>query len=293
MKNQIPAYLTRFRVLVFSITVLFVAGICIVASAQSALMQSRPQTATAEKTVEQVKKNIKVLNGLPESQLIPVMNYIGASLGVKCTFCHVNKEGKWDFVSDEKPEKGTAREMIQMVQGINKANFRGNPAIGCYTCHRGSTSPARSIQLPHPQATPAAATTEASPKEMLPTADQVLAKYTEALGGSAVIDKLKTRSMKGTWITSNGISLGYEVYQTAPDKLFTILNTPKQGVFERGFNGGVAWEKSSRGIRDIEGAELFTSSATPIYLRTSSFKGSLLDLALAEKRRLMEKKFTS
>src|SRR2546423_1368593 len=130
MKNQIPAYSTRLHVLVFSITALFTACVGIVASAQSALMLSRTQTATADKTVEQVQKNIKVLNGLPESQLIPVMNYIGASLGVKCTFCHVNKEGKWDFASDEKPEKGTAREMIQMVQGINKTNFRGNPAIG-------------------------------------------------------------------------------------------------------------------------------------------------------------------
>jgi hypothetical protein len=285
MKNQIPAYSTRLRVLVFSITALFTACVCIVASAQSALMLSRTQT-TAEKTVEQLQKNIKVLNGLPESQLIPVMNYIGASLGVKCTFCHVNKEGKWDFASDEKPEKGTAREMIQMVQGINKTNFRGNPAIGCYTCHRGSTAPARIIQLPLPQATPAAATTEASPKETPPTADQILAKYTEALGGSAVIDKLKTRTMKGTWLTSNGISLGYEVYQTAPDKLFTILNTPKQGVFERGVNGQVAWEKSSRGIRDLEGIELFYLKRYPDLFKDVKLQGQFARLSYGGKEKI-------
>jgi len=37
-----------------------------------------PVTAsTQEKTVDQVHKNIQVLKGVPESQLIPVMNYMG------------------------------------------------------------------------------------------------------------------------------------------------------------------------------------------------------------------------
>ena len=75
--------------------------------------------------MEQVQKNIQVLTGLPQSQLVPVMNYMGSSLGVKCTFCHVKKDDKWDFVSDEKPEKGTAREMIKMVHGMNKGKLQG------------------------------------------------------------------------------------------------------------------------------------------------------------------------
>lgn len=286
MKNQIRAYSVRLRLLVFSFTALFVACVCIVASAESALLLSSTQTATAEKTVEQVQKNIKVLNGLPASQLIPVMNYIGASLGVKCTYCHVNKDGKWDFVSDDKPEKGTAREMIRMVQGINKVTFSGNPAVGCYTCHRGSTSPTRVPQLPLARATPAPATIESTAKETPPTADQVLAKYTEALGGSAVIDKLKTRTMKGTWLTSNGITLDYEVYQTAPDKLFTILNTPKQGVIERGVNGGLAWEKSNRGIRDIEGIELFYLKRYPDLFKDVRLQGQFARLGFGGKEKI-------
>src|SRR3989442_92323 len=71
--------------------------------------------AAPEKTVEQVRKNIKMLNGLPDSQLIPVMNYVAASLGVRCNYCHVNKNGQWDFPADEKEEKQTARMMIKMV----------------------------------------------------------------------------------------------------------------------------------------------------------------------------------
>jgi hypothetical protein len=244
------------------------------------------QAAPAEKTVEQVEKNIQVLTGLPQSQLVPVMNYMGSSLGVKCTFCHVKNGDKWDFVSDAKPEKGSAREMIKMVQGINKGSFKGNPAIGCFTCHRGSEHPARVPQLPIAAPTPFAETAETAPKATPPTADQILAKYTEALGGSAVIEKLKTRSMKGTWLTSDGITLGYEVYQSAPDKLFTILNTPKQGVFERGFDGKTAWEKSSRGVRDLEGTQLFYLKRYPDLFRDIKLQGQFSRIGYGGKEKI-------
>ncbi len=216
------------------------------------------QAVQTEPAVEQAQKNIKVLTGLPESQLLPVMNFISTSLGVKCDHCHVNKNNNWDFPSDEKPEKQTAREMIKMVQSINKTTFRANITVGCYTCHRGHTSPMGIPQLPVPEPTPRVenATPGAAAKEALPTIDQILAKYAGALGGSVAIDKLKSRSMKGTWLTSNGITLGYKVCQSAPDKIYTVLNTPHQGAFESGFNGAIGWEKSARGVRDLKGEQL-------------------------------------
>ncbi|NOT62609.1 MAG: hypothetical protein HOP19_20580, partial [Acidobacteria bacterium] len=38
-----------------------------------------------DKPVEQVRKNIQALKGLPDSQFMPLMNYFNASLGVRCT----------------------------------------------------------------------------------------------------------------------------------------------------------------------------------------------------------------
>jgi len=262
MKTKITEHLTRTRIFILYVSLLLVVCVSIVGSVEaghmrSALQKSAPatQAAAVEKSVEQVQKNIQVLTGLPASQLIPVMNYMGSSLGVKCTYCHVRKDEKWDFVSDEKPEKGTAREMIKMVQGINKGSFKGNPAIGCFTCHRGSSSPVRVPQLPIAAPTPFAESAEAAgtAKEAPPTAEQILAKYTEALGGSVAIEKLKTRSTKGSLtMIASGETMSYEAYQSAPNKIYTILNTPKQGVIERGSNGQTAWEKSSRGLRDVE-----------------------------------------
>jgi len=41
------------------------------------------------KTAEQQFKNIQVLKNIPAEQLIPSMQFIAASLGVDCEFCHV------------------------------------------------------------------------------------------------------------------------------------------------------------------------------------------------------------
>jgi photosynthetic reaction center cytochrome c subunit len=301
MKNIVTAHLTRIRLLVFCVSLLLVICAGLVGSSvavhagfaaegtQQAQTPAVAQAAPAEKTVEQVQKNIQVLNGMPASQLGLAMNYIGSSLGVKCTFCHVYKDEKWDFPSDEKPEKGEAREMIKMVLNINKANFKGNPAVGCFTCHRGSEHPVRVPQLPIAEPTPfaeSAATTTAAPAEKPPTADQVLARYTEALGGAAAIEKLKTRSMKGTWLGTNGITLGYEVYQTAPEKIYTILNTPKQGVIERGFDGQVAWEKSQRGLRDLQGREVVLLKRYPDLFKDIKLQGQFTRISYGGKDKI-------
>ncbi|PWT88235.1 MAG: hypothetical protein C5B55_13470 [Blastocatellia bacterium] len=231
--------------------------------------------APAEKTVDEVQKNIQVLKGLPQSQLIPVMNFMGASLGVRCNYCHVNKGGVWDYASDEKGEKKSAREMISLVMNTNKNTFKGSPEVSCYTCHRGRTQVAHTVSFPMPTPEPRPSAqaqgqapaqtpgqTQAQPqgegqqqREALPTPEEILAKYYQAIGGSAAIDKLTSRVMKGTAVTSNGTELGYEIAQSGPEMMLATITTD-QGVIERGFNGTAGWEKSARGIRDLSAAEL-------------------------------------
>ena len=69
-----------------------------------------PPSSEEPKTTEQAFKNIKVLKGLPADQLIPSMQFISASLGVECEFCHVERA----FEKDDKKPKEAARKMIQM-----------------------------------------------------------------------------------------------------------------------------------------------------------------------------------
>lgn len=84
--------------------------------------------------------------------LVDTMAGFTRALGVRCTYCHLGREGEpletYDFKSDEKPEKVKAREMIRMVAAINgdhlgRLSGRREPAIvvTCATCHRGVTEP--------------------------------------------------------------------------------------------------------------------------------------------------------
>jgi hypothetical protein len=253
--------------------------------------QTPAATAGAqEPTVEQVEKNIKVLNGMPASQIIPVMNFFAASMGRRCNFCHVNNNGQWDYAADTKPEKNTAREMIKMVLDLHKQTFNGSADISCYTCHRGRSQPQSVPTLPLPIPSPPPGNTGAggpvaatppvgqpqaspspSPRPAGPSADDILNKYAEALGSQAAIDKLKTRTAKGTLVQANGNSFQFELYQAAPDKFYLMVTTP-QGTFERGFDGKVAWEKTARGVREITGGELASFKAGNSLFSLLNFK---------------------
>jgi len=214
---------------------------------------SSQSVAPAEKTADQVHKNIQVFKGLPESQFLPVMNFMSASLGVRCNFCHVNKDGNWDYASDEKAGKKSAREMIAMVGGINKNVFEGNPEVSCYTCHRGRTSVAHtlSMPLPTPEPRPSAAASPTGAQTPNPTADQLLEKYYQALGGATAIDKLTSRVMKGSITSLAGLELGYELTQSGSESVLSTITTQQAGAVQRGFDGKVGWEKNARGIRDL------------------------------------------
>jgi hypothetical protein len=171
------------------------------------------QASPPEKTLGQVGQNIQVLNGAPESQLYPVMRFMGASLGVQCGFCHVFTNSGLDAASDDKPEKRTARNMIRMVAKINETLGQGEPRVSCFTCHAGHTSPQRFPNLPLPLPSPrpqaAAAPSVGSPtsppvKPDLPSADEILNKYFTAIGGLDAIDRIKSCLIKGTRATLAG-----------------------------------------------------------------------------------------
>src|SRR3981081_1410239 len=84
-----------------------VAGVILASGAVALRAQSaQPSTGVAApKTTEQVYKNIQVLKGVPADQLIPAMQFITASLGVECEYCH----GPQAMDNDDKKPKKIAR----------------------------------------------------------------------------------------------------------------------------------------------------------------------------------------
>ena len=217
------------------------------------------KSSQQEKTVEQVRKNIQVLKGLPDSQLFLVMNFIGDSLGVHCDYCHV-KQGtdpatgrdKWLWERDDKPEKARAREMMRMVLEINKANFGGNQTVTCYSCHRGTTRVERMVPLPPVDFTAPKAYGKPTEQE---TAEQILNKYMTAVGGQDAGAKFMTIVFTGIVEKSQGRNDAVEITIKGPDKYLLKLRTP-QGIITQGFDGTVGWVRDNNRARQLAAADL-------------------------------------
>ncbi|MEQ1936305.1 MAG: photosynthetic reaction center cytochrome c subunit family protein, partial [Fimbriimonadaceae bacterium] len=95
-------------------------------------------------TAEQVYKNIKVMNGVPASDLIPSMEFMAASMGYKCVDCHDAK----DYAVDT-PKIIEARKMILLQRDINKNHFGGKLEVTCMTCHGGKPDHPASTPIPN------------------------------------------------------------------------------------------------------------------------------------------------
>ncbi len=120
----------------------------------------------AEKTADQVYRNIQVFKGVPASQLLGAMNFMAGSLGVSCNHCHVQNQ----FAKDDKPAKQIARQHILMMRAANDATFEGRTVVNCVTCHRGEARPASALSIAQStwqMSTP----TIAKSSESLPTVD--------------------------------------------------------------------------------------------------------------------------
>jgi len=216
---------------------------------------SAPQDPPAEKTVEQVFKNIQTLKGLPASQIYATMNFMRASLDVECQYCHLrNAQGNWDFASDAKPTKEAARRMIRMVLEVNKANFGGENAVTCFTCHYGQSQPEKIPVVLQPKAE-RESKSAANDKAPLPEVDQVLNKYVDSLGGKTAIEKTRTRIIRGTIVEHLLPSSPIEIWQQSPDKIQMVITTPKATITQS-YNGAEGWVADPRGVRPLDGVAL-------------------------------------
>jgi photosynthetic reaction center cytochrome c subunit len=207
-----------------------------------------------DKKAEEQFKNIQVLKGVPADQIIPTMQFITASLGVECEFCHVQGA----FEKDDKKPKEIARKMMEMMFAINADNFDRRREVTCYSCHRGSVKP---VGMP-PVMTEEPKERMGEPKKLEeikegtgPTAEQLLDKYVQAVGGAAAIGKVTSRVMKGE-IDFGGKSLPIDIYSKDPDKRISFTHMP-EGDSVTAFNGHEGWLGMPGGrLREMHGGDV-------------------------------------
>jgi hypothetical protein len=244
--------------------------------------QSAAADAPAEKTVDQVYKNIQVLKGLPESQLRPVMNLVASSLGVDCTFCHIRQGNEWAFEKDDKKHKQTARKMMQMVLEINKTNFEGKTEVTCYSCHVGHEHPVTVPPLPRARPEPPARPVAITPKE-------IVDKYIAAVGGVEAAAKLTTRFSKGTVIWPNGQSAPLEMWSAGPDRLLSVATDNRVGTIALGLNKSGGWIRNPREQRPMNPVELDHAKALAWSLEVLALKEPYPRLTFAGKQKIGER----
>ena len=97
----------------------------------------------------------------------------------------------------------------------------------------------------------------------LPTVDEVLDKYVQAIGGKDALDKTTTRVMKGsielpaTGDAGSIVPGTIEIYMKAPNKRMLMVNIPGNGTDRRGYNGKAGWYVDpDQGPKDLSGADL-------------------------------------
>ena len=121
----------------------------------------------------------------------------------------------------------------------------------------------------------------------LPTVDQLLAKYLEAMGGAAALKAPTSRVFKGT-VDVVGVSRGgrFENYQQAPDKLVSIIGTTSLGTFKAGYNGRTGWASSDKGVILLKGADLNSLRRQADFYEYLRLKSNYSKVTLAGKSKI-------
>jgi hypothetical protein len=210
----------------------------------SALSAQAPGAAGDRRIVTQdVFKSVTVLRDIPVDTFFDAMGMFANAMGNDCTFCHLPQaaldRAKFAEVT---PRMQRARQMIAMMQTINKNFFGGAPRVTCFTCHHGNQSPRSdpniALQYSTPEEDPNARdfTTDATL-----SADKIFEKYLQTVGGNNLA-KLTSFAAKGTYAGFDTLfeKVPVDVFAKAPNQYTTIVHM-KAGNSVRAFNGTNGW----------------------------------------------------
>jgi hypothetical protein len=128
---------------------------------------------------------------------------------------------------------------------MNKSNFGGRRALTCYTCHRGTQAPEviPSLMEQYSVAPEDANRIEIAPDGPTePSADQILNKYIEALGGQRALSAVTSFAAKGTieGYETYHVKVPVEIYAKAPNQR-TMISHTQNGDSSTVFDGQKGW----------------------------------------------------
>jgi hypothetical protein len=197
--------------------------------------------------VEDVFKNVQALKGFGVDDFMLTMGIMSAAVGSDCVGCHPSAgTTDVDWALDT-PRKRTARRMVEMVTAINRDNFQGRQVVTCWTCHRGRDRPGTTPTLEMVYGPPNEEVDDVMTQAQgVPTVDQVLDKFIQAIGGAQNVARVTSFMAIGKSVGYRGFGGGgvVEVSAQAPDKRSTNITFPEypdRGVSVRTYDGRTGW----------------------------------------------------
>jgi hypothetical protein len=228
--------------------------------------QGQGVASSAGKKAGEAFKNVttSTLKELSVDDFVASMGLISANLGLDCADCHPNAgTDKADFVIDT-PRKVTTRRMVEMVATLNRTTFAGVQRVTCWTCHHGRVTPATTISLdawydaPNTELDDTVRQTDGQP-----SADQVLDKYIQALGGAQRLAGLTSFVATGSAIGYGALggNADFTMLAKMPNQRATLITykDTQRPASIWAFDGRSGWIKTPRGLLgeyDLIGSEL-------------------------------------
>lgn len=114
------------------------------------------------------------------------------------------------------------------------------------------------------------------------TVDQILERYVQALGGRAALEKISTRTIRGSYeIAGTPLKGEHEGYSKAPNMITLTTVLPGVGVNRNGYDGQTAWAQDPvDGLRELKGGELAMMKFDAEFNRELKLKRLLTQLEL-------------
>lgn len=204
------------------------------------------QAAPQEKPVlsDEFFKNVQVLKGIPVDEFLDTMGMFAASTGLNCTDCHIPESGgSWARYADDNQLKRTTRGMVALVNNINRTNFGGRPVLTCYSCHNGNRRPRviPSLAVQYTVEPLIDDPYEILPAGGAPTADAVLDKYIQAVGGAARLANVTSVVAKGSYRGFDDFEMyPLDIFAKAPNQRTMIQHT-QYGDQTTTYDGRSGW----------------------------------------------------
>ena len=216
------------------------AAACLLAAATLRAQNAAP----AAQTTDTVFKNIQLLKGIPVDTFFDAMGMFANAMGNDCTFCHLPTAAlDRNAFAVATPRIQKARQMMVMVNTINKTYFAGEPRVTCFTCHHGNQSPRSdpsfALQYGPPIPDPIARDFRT---DTTISVNQVFDKHLQAIGGAGAAARLTSFTAKGTY---EGFDTAFEkvpveIFAKAPNQFTTLVHL-SAGDSRRVYNGTAGW----------------------------------------------------